>query len=305
MSSTTSRVSLYKPAGGEDVNVTTDLNNNLDKIDTNLNFRVVASATARNAITPFWAGLNVRETDTGKCWVSNGSAPISASWDQIVTANTQTSALNVGAAATGTMAFNFKVGTETNNRFQIRGDGQVTWGAGGGTAPDTNLYRTAANVLKTDDSFNVGGGLTVGGNTALEGTLTVGGEGIYVISDWASLASVGTFVTANGFSAGTPTPMVRKIMYLGTEVWEMKGRINCTTSATGSTIFSFTGGASSPYSPSIEHNFGIPGGTGSSNSDVVRMYWNSAGNVGASTISPGYFTYITLSPFRIVGPLDA
>src|SRR6478735_6413731 len=83
MSSSTTRVSLYKPAGGENVNVTTDINNNLDKIDTNLNFRVAANATARNAISPFWAGLNVRDTDTGKPWVSNGSAPISASWKEI------------------------------------------------------------------------------------------------------------------------------------------------------------------------------------------------------------------------------
>jgi uncharacterized ubiquitin-like protein YukD len=82
MSSLTTRVSLYKPAGGENVNVTTDLDNNYDKIDTNLNFRVAASATARNAISPFWEGLNVRQTDTGTCWVSNGTPPISASWDQ-------------------------------------------------------------------------------------------------------------------------------------------------------------------------------------------------------------------------------
>ena len=58
MSTLTSRLALYKPAGGENINVTTDLNNNLDKIDQNLNFRVAANATARNAISPFWEGLN-------------------------------------------------------------------------------------------------------------------------------------------------------------------------------------------------------------------------------------------------------
>jgi uncharacterized ubiquitin-like protein YukD len=158
MSSSTSRVSLYKPAGGENVNVTTDLNNNYDKIDTNLNFRVAANATARNAISPFWEGLNVRDTDTGKCWVSNGSAPASSSWDQIATANTYTTAINVAPAATGTIGANFRAGSDTNNRFQIRGDGQIAWGTGSAT-PDVNLYRSAANTLKTDDYFFSGDGI--------------------------------------------------------------------------------------------------------------------------------------------------
>lgn len=159
MSSTTPRVSLYKPAGGENVNVTTDINNNLDKLDTNLNFRVVANATARNAITPFWEGLNVRETDTAKLYVSNGSAPISASWDQIATANTYTTASNIAPAATGTVGFNFRTNGDSSNRVQIRGDGQIAFGPGN-ASPDTTLYRSAANELKTDDSFVANSGLT-------------------------------------------------------------------------------------------------------------------------------------------------
>lgn len=311
MSSTTSRVSLYKPAGGEDVNVTTDLNNNLDKIDTNLNFRVVASATARNAITPYWAGLNVRETDTGRTFVSNGTTPISASWSQIpnsgstfdadldLTSGKQVNVGSSGSTATFTGVLSSasadfiasRVGSDTQSRFVVDADGTFGWGPGGSTAQDTNFYRSAANTLKTDDSFEVAGNLTVGGN------------GIYVISDWATLSSLGTF--QSGYTAGTPSPRVRKIMYLGTEVWEMKGRINFSAATTGSTIFSFTGGSSSAYAPSIEHNFGIPGGSGSSNTTVIRFYWNASGNMGASTISPaGSFSYITLNAFRIVGPLD-
>lgn len=173
MSSTTTRVSLYKPAGGENVNVTTDIDNNMDKIDTNINFRVAASASARNAISPFWAGLNVRQTDDGTCWVSNGSAPISASWDQLLTSGTYAGAINGSAAATGTMVFNLRVGAEANNRFQVRGDGQVFWGAGGGTAVDTNLYRSAANTLKTDDNFVVAGTATVTGDLSTAGNLVL------------------------------------------------------------------------------------------------------------------------------------
>lgn len=189
MSSNTTRVSLYKPAGGEDINVTTDLNNNLDKLDTNLNFRVVANAAARNAITPFWAGLNVRETDTGNAYISNGSGPISGSWDQIATANTYNSALNISTSATGNTPFNLRVGAEANNRYHIKGDGANWWGAGGATAVDTNLYRSAANTLKTDDNLivlgtlNVTGASTFGsdqsvtGNQTITGDLAVGGIG--------------------------------------------------------------------------------------------------------------------------------
>lgn len=58
---------------------------------------------------------------------------------------------------------------DTQNRFGIMMNGTHVWGAG--NAPqDTNLYRSAADTLKTDDSFVVGG-------TSLEvtNTLTVGG----------------------------------------------------------------------------------------------------------------------------------
>ena len=49
------------------------------------------------------------------------------------------------------------VTTDTVNRFQIDAGGVHSWGAGGASAVDTTLYRSAANTLKTDDSFIVGG----------------------------------------------------------------------------------------------------------------------------------------------------
>jgi hypothetical protein len=178
MSATTSRVSLYKPAGGENVNVTTDINNNMDKIDTNLNFRVVANATARNAISPFWAGLNVRETDTGKLYVSNGSAPISASWQEIVQTNVRTTdELLLGNLTrqqrtnASDSAWETKAAADANARWFMRADGQMWWGPGNATQ-DTNLYRSAANTLKTDDSF-----VAAGDVTALSGKVNLGSAG--------------------------------------------------------------------------------------------------------------------------------
>ena len=49
------------------------------------------------------------------------------------------------------------VSSDTNDRVVIRADGRITWGSGS-AAGDTNLYRTSANKLKTDDDLAVGGG---------------------------------------------------------------------------------------------------------------------------------------------------
>jgi hypothetical protein len=44
--------------------------------------------------------------------------------------------------------------------FILKADGKMEWGGGAG-ATDTNLYRSAANTLKTDDAFVVGGGFSI------------------------------------------------------------------------------------------------------------------------------------------------
>jgi len=49
-----------------------------------------------------------------------------------------------------------QVGVDIDDKFTIYGDGKIEWGSGAG-ARDTNLYRAAANVLKTDDSIDAVG----------------------------------------------------------------------------------------------------------------------------------------------------
>lgn len=130
MSTATSRLALLKPAGSEDVNVGTQLNNNFDAIDLNMNFRSCTSSTRPSTA---YAGLSIRETDTSRLYVSNGSAPVSASWVEIPN-GVATYASNLTFASSGVI----NIG-------------------------DTNLYRSATNVLKTDDSLTVGGNLSVTG----------------------------------------------------------------------------------------------------------------------------------------------
>jgi hypothetical protein len=45
-------------------------------------------------------------------------------------------------------------GSDANPRYSVSGAGVLNFGAGGATAPDTNLYRNASNSLRTDDSFS-------------------------------------------------------------------------------------------------------------------------------------------------------
>jgi hypothetical protein len=62
-----------------------------------------------------------------------------------------------GVTVAGTRILASKlVSADAQPAFQINGDGGLHWGPGGSTAPDTNLYRSAAGQLKTDGSLVVG-----------------------------------------------------------------------------------------------------------------------------------------------------
>lgn len=64
--------------------------------------------------------------------------------------------LRVYRALAADSALSVRVAGDTANRLQAVASGELSWGAGGASAVDTNLYRSAANTLKTDDSFVVG-----------------------------------------------------------------------------------------------------------------------------------------------------
>jgi hypothetical protein len=144
MATTTTRLALTKPAGSENIDVTI-LNANADKIDAVAGFTPVTSGTRPAA--PF-SGQAIRETDTGNTYVHNGGTPASAGWIQIPNA-----ASNITLAASA----------------------QLIIGA------DTNLYRSAANTLKTDDDLivvgvtNATGGLVVTGNASVSGSAAITG----------------------------------------------------------------------------------------------------------------------------------
>lgn len=177
MSTTTTRLALVKEIGAENYSVVT-VNNNLDKVDAAVGWTACTSSTRPAA--PY-NGQGIRETDTGSYYVSNGTIPASGSWRPIFGVDGPVIVGAVGASAplrvqtTSTIAGNRLIdarkSTDTEAAWIVDFDGKHQWGAGGSTAPDTNLYRSAADTLKTDDALTVGGALAVTGSTVITGTL--------------------------------------------------------------------------------------------------------------------------------------
>lgn len=72
-------------------------------------------------------------------------------------------AYNVNGAGATEYAIATWVSGGANDRFEMLVNGQMSWGDG--TNPlDVNLYRAAANVLQTDDTFTALGGIVLGGS---------------------------------------------------------------------------------------------------------------------------------------------
>lgn len=92
MSTNTARAQLHKPDPTETVSVVQDLNNNYDKIDTDLGFRVVTSGTRPSA--PY-QGQTIYETDTkllrfwnGTKWFDVNERYVRKTADESVTSST-------------------------------------------------------------------------------------------------------------------------------------------------------------------------------------------------------------------------
>lgn len=190
MATSTAKLLLRKPdpdpITGDDVDVQADLNDNWDKIDDNIGAREVANAAARNALAAPFQNQFVRQTDNNSLWICVDPSPLT--WVQVVIGGTTASTtdhIRVSRATTTGGAYLGRVDGDSDDRLIIDAQGRHVWGSGTG-AQDTNLYRSAANTLKTDDDFVATGTVTcrscnVGGHTIVtrSGTLSIpsGGGG--------------------------------------------------------------------------------------------------------------------------------
>jgi hypothetical protein len=234
------------------VDYTQDIGDNLDKID--LAVGALACTSSTRPSVP-WNGQLIRETDTDRLWVSNGSSPASGSWSEICTPGTTqlfTDGIGSIGSATTTVTIATYVDGDTANRFAIHADGKQEWGSGSATL-DTNLYRSAANTLKTDDSLIVAGGLTVSGDAAVSGALT-DSDSLPYKSVQVGIASVSftsqtSFTTTVTFDTAFPsgvTPVVVTTISSGSGTVTRWGSRAISVTNTGFTLFVFQGQTSDP-----------------------------------------------------------
>ncbi len=122
-------------------------------------------------------GLTIAEGDgSTPGFLSAGPTVIDGTLD--VSGDLTASQFNSSRAAADNDVFLSNVSGDSVNRFLIEADGGMFWGSGS-SARDTNLYRAAANVLRTDDGLEVGNG-SIGSNgtfTGLNANLS-GGNGL-------------------------------------------------------------------------------------------------------------------------------
>lgn len=120
----------------------------------------------------------------------SGNATFSSTASFAGTVSTSASIDSTRGAASNS-SLTAKVSGDSVVRYNLRADGQHEWGPGN-AALDTNLYRSAANVLKTDDTFAIGAA----------GTLLLGSSGDVNLyrSGADALATDDSFTVGSAFS---------------------------------------------------------------------------------------------------------
>jgi len=187
MATFTTRLLLRKPdpdpVTGDNVDVATDINASMDKLDAAVGFHICTSGT-RPVGAERWDGRGILETDTLKAYVWSATG---ASWLQLLIGSAQFNAglradrlglgvapgagsqliktiaagggstaqvlIETSSAATGHRAISFRGSGDTQDHYILDFDGTMQWSSGGAAA-DVNLKRASANLLRTDDAFD-------------------------------------------------------------------------------------------------------------------------------------------------------
>ena len=123
---------------------------------------------------------NSGDTNMAKFVGANGSFQF---WNQADFSLTRFSIIN-GVAIDSLPIFASYITGDTYNRFGFAGTGKLLWGPGSATF-DVDLYRNAANQLRTSDSLIVDGNFTLGSGTAdTDYTLTFNGQSNDTVLTW-------------------------------------------------------------------------------------------------------------------------
>lgn len=263
----TSRLGLYKSKsdGSELVSYPQDIGGNFDKLDLATGFQAVTSTTRPSA--PY-SGKPIAESDTGRLYYSNGSAPASGSWVEIASNGasftlTGTRSITLNGTANTTTKFAALVSGDTNNRFEITADGTNKWGSGSG-AVDVQLGRTGVarlGVIGSGAALGIGGSYMrpqAGATATVANTLTE--TVIATLNIPASDAAVGATyrITVYGTASVTATPTITVRGRLGGVAGTLAATLGPVTASTGVTnqtwsvdfdVMCLTTGASGTWMP--------------------------------------------------------
>jgi hypothetical protein len=189
MSELTPRLSLYKPAddGSEPVNVATDINDNLEKLDASIG---AVPATVATPPAGVFNGMVRQNTDNQSLYYYRNNT----TWTQILAKGAAFAAdallalgnkIGIGTLTPGAvldaivgssadLLARFKVTGDTQPRIQIETTG-IKMGPGGATVTDVRLYRNAAATLNITGNVVVENNLQVNGTPSFTGGINVTG----------------------------------------------------------------------------------------------------------------------------------
>jgi len=120
---------------------------------------------------------------------------------------------NLWGPDVNTTIFGGGVTDDDYRRYRILADGKMWWGSGAANV-DTNLYRSAANTLKTDDSLDVAGNIltpTLTALTIIVGTNSGAEERVLTLQNNATAANTATalkFTNSTSVESGAGSEIV-------------------------------------------------------------------------------------------------
>ena len=182
MAGSTTRLGLRLPDPTDLVNVTSDINNSMSAIDAALGYEVATSLPA----SPYKGKAVAISTDGYRSYFNNGTSPASGGWIEILNSS-------------GTFGSNVKLASGA----------QIVIGS------DVNLFRNAANVLRTNDALIVDGATTLSSAVTVNSTLAVTGavtvNSTLAVTGAVTLSSTLAVTGAITATAGVIGPVVSSI----------------------------------------------------------------------------------------------
>lgn len=189
MSDTTPRLGLYKPAddGSEPINVATDINDNLEKLDASVG---AVPATVSTPPPGIFNGMLRQNTDDQSLYYYRNNSTWTQIWSKgaafagdalLALGNkigigtlTPGAVLDAIVGSAGDLLVRLKVTGDTQPRIQIESTG-IRLGPGGSTVTDVRIYRLNTATLNIDGNVVVEDNLQVNGTPSFVSGINVTG----------------------------------------------------------------------------------------------------------------------------------